>query len=189
VILNSDSFPIQIDSGASQSISNDKSYFESIKPLETNDPAGILGLTGEKSPIKGKGTIRWNIEDDNSMVHTIKLKNALYRPAFKTRLLCTRHWSQSMNNHFLTRKEHGKPLTPTTSSYIGTSADSKGQFHGMQAQIQDTYCLQQVPLTTESILPQSMQTTTLSDMNMFASTHTQMALTLFPMTSRMRIQQ
>jgi hypothetical protein len=85
--------------------------------------------------------------------------------------------------------EHGKPLTPITSSYIGTSADSKGQFHGMQAQIQDTYRLPQVPLTTESILPQSMQTTTLSDMNVFASTHTQMALTLFPMTSRMRIQQ
>jgi hypothetical protein len=56
VIFNSDSFPIQIDSGASQRISNDKSHFESIKPLEINDPAGILGLTGEKSPIKGKGT-------------------------------------------------------------------------------------------------------------------------------------
>jgi hypothetical protein len=46
-----------------------------------------------------------------------------------------------------------------------------------------------VPLTTKSILLQSMQTTTLSDMHMLASTHTQMALTLFLMTSRMRIQQ
>jgi hypothetical protein len=34
-----------------------------------------------------------------------------------------------------------------------------------------------------------MQTTTLSDMHMLASTHTQMALTLFLMMSRMRIQQ
>jgi hypothetical protein len=74
VIFDSDSFLIQINSGASQSISNDKSHFESIKPLDTNDPAGILGPTGEKSPIKGKGTIRWKIEDDNGMVHTIKLK-------------------------------------------------------------------------------------------------------------------
>jgi hypothetical protein len=47
----------------------------------------------------------------------------------------------------------------------------------------------QVPSTTESILLQSMQTTTLNDMNMFASTHMQMALTLFLMCSRMRIQQ
>jgi hypothetical protein len=62
--------------------------------------AGILGLTGEKSPIKGKGTIRWKIEDNNSVVHTIKLKNALYILAFKTCLLCTQHWSQSMNDHF-----------------------------------------------------------------------------------------
>jgi hypothetical protein len=62
----------------------------------------LLGPTGEKSPIKGKGTIRWKIEDDNGMVHTIKLKNALYVLAFKTCLLSTQHWSQSMNDHFLT---------------------------------------------------------------------------------------
>jgi hypothetical protein len=103
VIFDSDSFPIQIDSSASQSISNDKSHFESIESLDANDPAGILGPTGEKSPIKGKGTIRWKIEDDNGIVHTIKLKNALYVPAFKTCLLCTQHWSQSMNNHFPTQ--------------------------------------------------------------------------------------
>ncbi len=50
VIFHSDSFPVQIDSGASQSISNDKSHFKSIESLDTNDPAGILGLTEEKSP-------------------------------------------------------------------------------------------------------------------------------------------
>jgi hypothetical protein len=102
-MFHSNSFPVQINVGASQSISNDKSHFESIEPLDTNDPAGILGLTGEESPIKGKGTIRWKNEDDNGMVHTIKLKNALYVLEFKTCLLCTQHWSQSMNNHFLTR--------------------------------------------------------------------------------------
>jgi hypothetical protein len=73
VIFDSDSFLIQIDSGASRSISNDKSHFESIEPLDTNDPAGILGPTGDKSP------------------------------AFKTCLLCTQHWSQSANDHFPTR--------------------------------------------------------------------------------------
>jgi hypothetical protein len=91
VIFDSDSFLIQIDSNASRSISNDKSHFESIEYLDANDPAGILGPTGERSPIKGKGTIKWKIEDDNGVVHTIKLKNALYVPAFKTCLLCTQH--------------------------------------------------------------------------------------------------
>jgi hypothetical protein len=60
--------------------------------------------------------------------------------------------------------EHGKPPTLTTSSYIGTSTDSKGQFHGMQAWIQDTYGPLQVPSTTESILLQSMHTMTLNDL-------------------------
>jgi hypothetical protein len=35
--------------------------------------------------------------------------------------------------------EHGKPPTLTTSSYIGTSSNSRGQFHGMRAWTQDTY--------------------------------------------------
>jgi hypothetical protein len=50
-------------------------------------------------------------------------------------------------------------------------------------------CCRWLPSTTESILLQLMQTMTLSDMNMFASTHMQTALNLFLMMSRMRIQQ
>jgi len=103
-IFDSDSFLIQVDNGASRSISNDRSHFESIEPLDKDDPTIVLGPTGEESPIKGKGTIKWKIEDDDGVVHTIKLKNSLYVPNFTNCLLCTQHWSQVTNDHFPQRE-------------------------------------------------------------------------------------
>ena len=99
-IFDSDSFLIQIDSGASRSISNKREHFESIEPLDVNEPNRICGPTGEESPIKGKGTLNWKIEDDDGVVHTIKLKDSLYVPNFTSCLLCTQHWSQVANDHF-----------------------------------------------------------------------------------------
>mmetsp|Transcript_11647 Transcript_11647/g.21160 ORF Transcript_11647/g.21160 Transcript_11647/m.21160 type:complete len:157 (-) Transcript_11647:17-487(-) len=69
-IFDSDSFLIQVDSGASRSISNCKADFESLEPIDPKDSHKISGPTGEESP------------------------------AFKTCLLCTQHWSQSTNDHF-----------------------------------------------------------------------------------------
>ena len=88
-IFDSDSFLIQIDSGASRSISNKREHFESIEPLNVNKLNRICGPTGEESPIKGKGTLNWKIEDDDGVVHTIKLKDSLYVPNFTNCLLCT----------------------------------------------------------------------------------------------------
>jgi hypothetical protein len=99
-IFDSDSFVITVDNGASRSIGNNKAHFDSIEPLGPNDPAAILGPSGEASPIKGKGTLSWRIEDDDGIVHTIKLKDSLYVPSFTNCLLCTQHWSQVANDHF-----------------------------------------------------------------------------------------
>jgi hypothetical protein len=52
------------------------------------------------APIKGKGRIKWRIEDDDGVIHTIKLKDSLYVPAFMHCLLCSQHWSQVSDNHF-----------------------------------------------------------------------------------------
>jgi hypothetical protein len=70
-IFDSDSFLIQVDSGASCSISNCKAHFKLLKLIDPKDPHNIYGLTGEESHIKGKGTLKWKIEDDDSDVHTI----------------------------------------------------------------------------------------------------------------------
>jgi hypothetical protein len=98
-IFDSDSFLIQVNSGASRSISNCKAHFKSLEPIDPKGSHKISSLTGEDSPIKGKGTLKWKIEDDDSAVHMIRLKDSLYIPAFKTCLLYTQHWSQSTNDH------------------------------------------------------------------------------------------
>ncbi len=99
-IFDSNSFLIQVDSRASCSISNCKAHFESLEPIDPKGSHKISGPTGEESTIKGKGTLKWKIEDDDGAVHTIRLKDSLFVPAFKTCLLCTQHWSQSTNDHF-----------------------------------------------------------------------------------------
>jgi hypothetical protein len=50
---------------------NNKDHFELIDPLEPGDPTGVPGPSGEMIPIKGKGTVKWNIEDDDGIVHMI----------------------------------------------------------------------------------------------------------------------
>jgi hypothetical protein len=88
-IFDSDSFLIQVDSEASSSISDCKAHFESLKPINPKDPHKISGPTGEESPIKGKGTLKWKIGDDDGAVHIIRLKDSLYIPAFKPALYPT----------------------------------------------------------------------------------------------------
>ena len=100
VVFDSDSFIIQVDDGASRSISNNKSHFESIEPLKITDPHGVTGPSGKTVPIKGKGTLKWQIEDDDGVVHMITLKDSLYVPEFTSCLLCIQHWSQVTNDHW-----------------------------------------------------------------------------------------
>jgi hypothetical protein len=70
-IFDSDSSLIQVVSGASRSISNCKAHFESLEPIDPKGSHKISGPTGEESPIKGKGTLKWKIEDDDGAVHMI----------------------------------------------------------------------------------------------------------------------
>jgi hypothetical protein len=79
---------------------NNKDHFESIDPLEPRDPTGVSGPSGETIPIKGKGTVKWNIEDDNGIVHTIRIPGSLYVPGMLHCLLCPQHWSQVANDNF-----------------------------------------------------------------------------------------
>jgi hypothetical protein len=81
-LFDSNSFLIQVDSGASCSISNCKAHFETLEPIDPKGSHKISGPTGEESPIKAKGTLKWKIEDDDDgAVHMIRLKDSLYVPA------------------------------------------------------------------------------------------------------------
>ena len=44
--------------------------------------------------VKGEGTVRWKIEDDNGKVHTILIKHCLYVPDLHICLLSLQHWAQ-----------------------------------------------------------------------------------------------
>ena len=100
IAFDSDSFRISVDDCSSRTMSNNKRHFESISALDPGDPGYVNGPSGEAIPIKGKGTVKWRIEDDEGQVHTIRIPNSLYIPDMKQCLLCPHHWGQEANDHY-----------------------------------------------------------------------------------------
>jgi hypothetical protein len=74
-----------------------------LHPQKPNESNHIAGVNGRVIPVKGRGTVKWKLEDDDGVVHKIKIKNALYVPEMQMCLLCPQHWSQNSNDHFLKR--------------------------------------------------------------------------------------
>ena len=48
---------------------------------------------GSGIAIKGIGTFKFRLEDDNGQVHTIRVPNSLYVPSLKRVLLTPHHWA------------------------------------------------------------------------------------------------
>ena len=68
--LDSNSFTIGIDDNESTTISNRSSNFIGpITPVKGNMVKGFGGVV----QVMGEGTILWKIEDDDGVVHTIKI--------------------------------------------------------------------------------------------------------------------
>jgi hypothetical protein len=71
-----ESFLIGIDNHASRCISNCIDDFQSaIKPTNKQ----LAGISGSLT-IKGTGTVKWIIEDDDGIHHSINIPNTLYVP-------------------------------------------------------------------------------------------------------------
>ena len=49
---------------------------------------------GSGIAIKGVGTFKFRLEDDDRQVHTIRVPNLLYVPSLKRVLLAPHHWAQ-----------------------------------------------------------------------------------------------
>ena len=89
--FDSDSFTIGFDNHASKTISNQSSHFISkFFPLTHQHIKGIRGQIA----IKGQGTVRWKIEGDKGMVHTLEINDTLYIPKSQISILCPQHWYQ-----------------------------------------------------------------------------------------------
>ncbi len=67
---------------------NTPHLFKDLKLGEVGEVEGIKsGLD-----IKGTGTFKFKIKDDNGMTHEIKITNSLYVPELKRCLLSPQHW-------------------------------------------------------------------------------------------------
>jgi hypothetical protein len=91
VRFDSDSFFIGIDNHASSCMANAPHLFEDLQLI---DNAGEVNGIGEGLAIKGKGTFKFSIEDDNGKIHTIRIPNSLYLPGLRQCLLSPQHWAQ-----------------------------------------------------------------------------------------------
>ena len=94
--FDSDSQIIWVDNHASRCISDKISDFiTELKPSKNNKFRGA----GGNIQIKGIGTLRWRIQDDEGKHHGIYIKNALYIPDLPISLLSPQHWSQQANDN------------------------------------------------------------------------------------------
>ena len=97
-VFDTDSIPIRVDNCATASISNDLKDFQGPLTPARGRIKGITGYT-HNSGMK-RGTIVWNIEDDQGQVHHIKLPGSYYVPDSTSRILSPQRWSQQARDHF-----------------------------------------------------------------------------------------
>jgi hypothetical protein len=96
VQFDSDSYPIGIDTHALRCMVNAPHLFKYLKLEEVGEVEGIKsGLD-----IKGTGTFKFKIKDDNNMTHKIKILNSLYVPGLKRCLLSPQHWVQEAKDNY-----------------------------------------------------------------------------------------
>ena len=90
VRFDSDSYSIGVDSHASRCMINKAHLFEDLR---LSDEGKVQGIN-DGLEIKGKGTFKFKIEDDNGQTHEIKVPNSLYLPGLERCLLSPQHWAQ-----------------------------------------------------------------------------------------------
>jgi hypothetical protein len=96
ICFDSNSYPIGIDTHTSCYMVNMPHLFKDLKLGDVGDVEGIKsGLD-----IKGTGTFKFKINDNNCMTHKIKIPNSLYVPELKRCLLSPQHRVQEVKvNH------------------------------------------------------------------------------------------
>jgi hypothetical protein len=65
--------------------------------LVLSNKGSVDGIT-DGLPIKGKGTFRFTIEDNNGRWHNFCIPKSLYVPGMKKCLLSPQHWAQTVAN-------------------------------------------------------------------------------------------
>ncbi len=94
--FDTNSFVIGVDTFASITLGNHPDQFEDLRTHDNTEVEGIQGGLG----IKGTGTFKFHIEDDEGGVHLIKIPNSKYVPDLKVCLLLPHHWAQETKDHY-----------------------------------------------------------------------------------------
>jgi hypothetical protein len=89
--FDTDSAPVGIDNRCSVCMSHIKSDF--IGDLQEAQHA-VTGFHGTKDYKVYRGTLQWRLEDDEGVVHDIRIPGSYYIPDGKHRLISPQHWSQ-----------------------------------------------------------------------------------------------
>jgi hypothetical protein len=98
VRFDTDSFPVKIDNCCTQTMSGFKADFipETLVAIQGKH---VIGFANTKTMITHKGTITWQIADDEGATHDISIPNSYYVPGCDIRLLSPQHWSQEANDN------------------------------------------------------------------------------------------
>jgi hypothetical protein len=91
VRFDSESFPIGVDNHALYCYVNSRYLLDY---LVLSDEGSVDGIT-DGLPIKGKGTFKFTIGDDNGRRHNTRIPKSLYVPGMKKCLLSPQHWVQT----------------------------------------------------------------------------------------------
>jgi hypothetical protein len=91
VRFDSNSFLIGVDNHASRCMANDTHLFEDLRLNKNN---GHVDGIADGLAIKGKGTFKFDIIDNDGKKHTIRIKNSFYIPKMRRCLLSPQHWAQ-----------------------------------------------------------------------------------------------
>jgi hypothetical protein len=73
-------------------------YFDDLV-LTPNDNNIVAGIEGGLA-IKGHGTFKFQIEDNDGKIHLIKIPNSKYAPGLKYSLISPQHWAQEAKDHY-----------------------------------------------------------------------------------------
>ncbi len=98
--FDANSFGIGVDTFASITLGNHPGQIEDLKMHDNTEVEGIQ----EGLDIKGTGTFKFHIKDDERGVHLIKIPNSKYVPDLKVCLLSPHHWAQEAKDHYSTPK-------------------------------------------------------------------------------------
>jgi hypothetical protein len=96
VHFDSDSYPVGINNHASRCMVNSPHLFEDLK---LSNSKGEVDRISKGLAIKGTGTFKFVLTDNDGKAHIIRIKNSLYLPGLKCCLLSLHHRAQEAGDN------------------------------------------------------------------------------------------